>query len=151
MQFNELQRKTKNPKRKLVGRGGKRGKTSGRGHKGQGQHGGHGMRPQMRDIIKKFPKLRGHGKNRARTVNSGVLKPVTMSLSQIDAVVTAGAIVSPEQLVKKGAISLLKGKIPAVKILGTGEITKKVTIKGCTVSSTAKTKIEAAGGSVPQA
>ena len=56
--------------KRRVGRGGKRGKTSGRGHKGQRQHGGHGVRPELRDMIKKLPKLRGHGINRSRTVNS---------------------------------------------------------------------------------
>jgi large subunit ribosomal protein L15 len=148
MQLNDLKRKTKNPKRKDVGRGGKRGKTSGRGAKGQGQHGSHGLRPQMRDIIKKFPKLRGHGKNRARTVNSGVVKPVSVNLSMIDASFENGAIVSPKEFVKKGILSLVKGKNPEVKILSTGEITKKVKVVDCFVSETAKEKITKAGGTI---
>lgn len=148
MQLNNLKRKTPNRKSKDVGRGGKRGKTSGRGHKGQGQHGGHGLRPQMRDIIKKFPKLRGHGKNRGKTVNSGVVKAVSVNLAALDAKMKDGATVSPKGLVRAGIISLVKGKNPEVKILSTGEITKKLTIINCQVSKLAQEKIEKAGGVV---
>ncbi len=148
MQLNNLKRKTKNPKKKDVGRGGKRGKTSGRGHKGQGQHGSHGLRPQMRDIIKKFPKLRGHGKNRGRTVNSSIVKPVAVNLSVLDANFKDGDIVSPKTLMKKEVIMSLKGKTPEVKILSSGEITKKVKVVGCLVSKTAADKLTKAGGTV---
>ena len=54
MQTHELKRRTPNRKTKKVGRGGLRGKTSGRGHKGQKQHGGHGIRAEIRDQIKKI-------------------------------------------------------------------------------------------------
>lgn len=148
MQTNDLKRKTQNKKRKDVGRGGKRGKTSGRGHKGQGQHGSHGLRPQMRDIIKKFPKLRGHGKNRGRTVNSSVVKPFSVSLSVLEANFEAGAIVSPKELVKKGLVPTSFGKNPEVKILSTGNITKKLKIVECSASKTAEEKIIKAGGSI---
>ena len=46
-----------------VGRGGKRGKTSGRGTKGQNARAGRKKRPEMRDFIKRIPKLRGRGKS----------------------------------------------------------------------------------------
>ena len=55
---------------KRIGRGGKRGKTSGKGGKGQTARAGARPRPEMRDFIKKLPKLRGHGVNRARGVNN---------------------------------------------------------------------------------
>ena len=148
MQLNNLTRKTKNPKKKDVGRGGKRGKTSGRGHKGQGQHGSHGMRPQMRDIIKKFPKLRGHGKNRGKTFNSSVVKPVSVSLLTLDTSFENGETVSPKILVRKGVISLVKGKNPEVKILATGEISKKLNVVGCFASQSAQDKITKAGGTI---
>ena len=51
----ELKRKTQNKKPKLVGRGSKRGKTSGRGTKGQKSRAGHKIRPEIRDRIKKLP------------------------------------------------------------------------------------------------
>lgn len=60
MQINELKRKNKNKAPKLLGRGGKHAKTSGRGGKGQTARAGNKRRPEMRDIIKKLPKLRGY-------------------------------------------------------------------------------------------
>lgn len=63
MQWNTLKPKTKRKKPKSVGRGGKRGKTSGRGTKGQNARAGRKKRPEIRDFIKRFPKLRGRGKN----------------------------------------------------------------------------------------
>ena len=61
MQFHTLKRKTPNKKTAQVGRGGTRGKTSGRGTKGQNARAGHKNRPELRDFIKRFPKLRGRG------------------------------------------------------------------------------------------
>jgi large subunit ribosomal protein L15 len=63
MQFHTLQPKTKPKTSKAVGRGGKRGKTAGRGTKGQNARAGRKKRPEIRDFIKRFPKLRGRGKN----------------------------------------------------------------------------------------
>lgn len=63
MQYHSLKRKTPNKKSTAVGRGGKRGKTSGRGTKGQNARAGRKKRPELRDFIKRFPKLRGRGKN----------------------------------------------------------------------------------------
>lgn len=63
MQFHNLQAKTKRRYSRQVGRGGTRGKTSGRGTKGQNARAGHKKRPEMRDIIKRIPKLRGRGKS----------------------------------------------------------------------------------------
>jgi ribosomal protein L15 len=61
MQFHSLKRKTANKKSKPVGRGGTRGKTSGRGTKGQNARAGRKKRPELRDFIKRVPKLRGRG------------------------------------------------------------------------------------------
>ena len=60
MQIHNLKRKTPNKKVMLVGRGGKRGKSSGRGGKGQTARAGNKRRPELRDIIKKLPKNRGY-------------------------------------------------------------------------------------------
>jgi large subunit ribosomal protein L15 len=60
MQINELKRTHKNKKDRLIGRGGKHAKTSGRGGKGQTARAGNKRRPELRDIIKKLPKLRGY-------------------------------------------------------------------------------------------
>ena len=64
MQIHNVKRTTKLKTQTQVGRGGKRGKTSGRGTKGQKARSGHKIRPAFRDIIKKIPKLRGRGKNK---------------------------------------------------------------------------------------
>jgi len=60
MQIHQLKRQHKNKKDRIVGRGGKHAKTSGRGGKGQTARAGNKRRPELRDIIKKLPKLRGY-------------------------------------------------------------------------------------------
>src|SRR6185295_13413268 len=60
MQINNLKRLHKNKKDRIVGRGGKHAKTSGRGGKGQTARAGNKRRPELRDIIKKLPKNRGY-------------------------------------------------------------------------------------------
>jgi len=148
MQLHNLQPQTSKKTAKRIGRGGKRGKTSGRGHKGQKARTGNSTRPEMRDIIKKIPKLRGHGKNRAKTVHAERNLPTVINLSKLDVICKDGDTISPAALVALGVLSKEKGKLPAVKVLGTGDITKKITLSGCTYSASAKAKIEKAGGSV---
>lgn len=130
-----------------VGRGGKRGKTSGRGTKGQKARAGHKMRPEMRDIIKKIPKLRGHGKNRARTVRERVAYNV-INLATLEATFNAGDTVTLLELHRKGLAPSRGGYITPVKVLGTGSLTKALSVSGLTFSETAKKAIESAGGSV---
>ncbi|HAE36291.1 MAG: 50S ribosomal protein L15 [Candidatus Nomurabacteria bacterium GW2011_GWF2_35_66] len=141
MQLHTLKREHPNKKPQQVGRGGTRGKTSGRGGKGQTARAGNKRRPQMRDIIKKIPKLRGYRfashDTKATPVNVGSLN-----------IFAVGAIVSPKTLFENALIRRVGGKLPKVKILGTGDITVKVLIEGCIVSKTAKEKIEKAGGSI---
>lgn len=148
MQLHELQRKTPNKKARRVGRGGKRGKTSGRGHKGQKARAGRKLRPELRDIIKKIPKLRGHGKNRARTVNPQARKPEVVNLKDIERVFAAGETITPRMLLEKGLVRRQRGNMPAVKILGVGESTKQYTIKGCLLSESAREKLTKAGSTV---
>jgi large subunit ribosomal protein L15 len=102
----------------------------------------------MLEFIKKIPKLRGHGKNRSHTVNNERVLAVPVNLSKIEAVFEAGATVSPKTLVEAGVITTVRRKAPVVKILGTGEITKKINIENCQISQSAKEKVEKAGGSV---
>lgn len=148
MQLHELKPTTPRKSAKRVGRGGKRGKTSGKGHKGQSARAGNSSRPEMREIIKKLPKLRGHGKNRARTVNAEKEQAVVINVSVLEAAFEAGATVSPKTLVSVGVLDLKKKRKPSVKLLGNGSLTKKLKIEDCQVSKSAKEKIEAAGGSV---
>ena len=147
MQLHELKPTSPRKTAKRVGRGGKRGKTSGKGHKGQKARAGNSSRPEMREIIKKLPKLRGHGVNRAQTVNSERVLPVVVNVSARE-VLEAGFTVTPKSLVTAGIVASVKRKAPKVKILGNGNLTKKLTVENCQVSQSAKEKIEAAGGSV---
>ncbi|MFT7506937.1 MAG: large subunit ribosomal protein L15 [Acidimicrobiales bacterium] len=148
MQLHELKPTTARKTEKRIGRGGKRGKTSGRGHKGQAARAGNSTRPEMREIIKKIPKLRGHGINRAKTVNAEKIMPTVINVSALEAGFKAGAEVNPKTLVASGLISSRRKKAPAVKILGTGELSLKLTVTACEVSASAKAKIEKAGGTV---
>jgi large subunit ribosomal protein L15 len=148
MQLHELKPLTPKKTAKRIGRGGKRGKMSGRGHKGQTARAGNSTRSEMLEFVKKLPKLRGHGKNRARTVNEERELPVAVNLSKLEAAFENGATVTPKTLVAAGVISTVRRKAPAVKILGTGEITKKINVEGCQISQSAKEKVEKAGGSV---
>lgn len=145
MQIHDIKRKTPNKKVMTVGRGGKRGKTSGRGGKGQTARAGHKTRPEWRDFIKRMPKLRGY----AFKSISGVNKPVVaINLDLINAAFKDGSTVKPSTLFAKGVIEQYKGKNQKIKILSSGDITKKITLVGCLVSASAKAKIEKAGGSV---
>ncbi|MFA5744913.1 MAG: uL15 family ribosomal protein [Candidatus Paceibacterota bacterium] len=145
MQLNSFAPRTKNKKPEPVGRGGKRGKTSGHGHKGQSSRAGHKIRPEARDMIKKLPKLRGHGKNRARTVRTNRIPVSVVNLSILEAEYKAGERVSPSSLVTKGLVRRAKGRAPSVKILGS-TITKALVIDGCAISIVAEKALIAAGG-----
>lgn len=143
MQLNELQRTTPNKKEKRVGRGGRRGKTSGRGTKGQKARAGHRIMPAIREQLKKLPKRRGY------SFKSIQNKPFVVNVATIETFFSAGDVVNPKTLVEKGILRTRKGAgAPQVKILGEGELTKKLTVSGCTVSTSAKEKIEKTGGSI---
>lgn len=143
MQLHQLVKDTPNKKSKLVGRGGTRGKTSGRGHKGQKAHGGHGIRQHMKDVIKKLPKLRGRGKNSNKSIYA---KNVAINLSAIEAAFNAGDVVNPTTLGEKKLFKNVRSGV--IKILGTGTITKKLSFEGVEVSAAAQEKIQAAGGTI---
>lgn len=145
MQLNTLKPRTKNMKTMIVGRGGKRGKTSGRGGKGQTARAGNKKRPELRDFIKRIPKLRGRGKNSNKTIET---KPFIINVDAIEAVFKAGEVISPKSLVAKNLVQTFNGMIPKVKILAGGELTKKYSFEGVILSASARAKIEKAGGSV---
>ena len=142
MQIHNIKKNKSNKTSIKVGRGGKRGKTSGKGHKGQKARAGNSGRPEIRDMIKKLPKLRGY---RFNPINAN---PTPVNLSALDTTFKDGENVNPRILIAKGVVNRKSGKVPVVKILGTGDITKKLNISGCKVSDTAKEKIEKAGGTI---
>jgi large subunit ribosomal protein L15 len=141
MQIHSIKREHPNKKARQVGRGGTRGKTSGRGGKGQTARAGNKRRPQLRDIIKKLPKLRGY------RFNSIQAKPKPVNLESLN-IFADGSVVDRKALLDEKLIKLEKGKMPKVKILAQGEISKKLSITDCLVSEAARVKIEKAGGSI---
>lgn len=145
MEKNNLKRKTPDKKSKRVGRGGTHGKTSGRGTKGQNARAGHKKRPEIRDFIKRIPKLRGRGKNINTSIQSSFH---VVNIRVLNKLCKNGDSVNPETLVKHGILKRVKGSLPKVKILGTGELDKKLTFKDVLVSASARLAIEKSGGTI---
>lgn len=131
-------------KRKRVGRGNGsgHGTTAGRGDKGQNSRAGGGKGPGFEGgqnpLAMRLPKLPGF-KNHWRQMFDVV------NVGRLDAVFADGDVVDAASLKAKGVI---KSSDAAVKVLGDGELSKKLTIKVDKVSGSARTKIEAAGGTV---
>jgi len=119
--------KQKNVRTQRVGRGGKRGITCGRGTKGQGSRAGHKKRPAKRDLLIRFPKLRGYRN-----------KPIYEKLP----------VINVGDLMLKKDLEFSKENLGRVKILGSGSVTKAIILKGLAVTKSAKEKIEKAGGKV---
>ncbi len=133
----ELLKNTAKRHKKRVGRGGKRGTYSGRGIKGQGARAGTRKYRANTEAVKTLPKLRGV------TFRSHAPRAVAVNVSALDAF-KAGSTVTLSALVKAG---ILKKGMPA-KILGNGDVTRKLTVQGLPVSKAAREKIEKAGGTV---
>lgn len=119
--------KSKNRRNKRVARGGKRGVTSGRGTKGQGSRAGHKLRPAMRDLLIRLPKLRGYRN-----------KPIYPKLP----------VINVGDLMKSKEVSFSNETLGKVKILGGGDVNKAISVKGLLITKSAKEKIEKAGGKV---
>ncbi|MBN2093859.1 MAG: uL15 family ribosomal protein [Candidatus Zambryskibacteria bacterium] len=135
MQFHNLKKNRTNRKAKKIGRGGKRGKTSGRGTKGQNARAGRKKRPEMRDIIKKLPKLRGRGKN---FLKSRLEKAMPIKLSILDKNFSAGDKINHQVLLEKGIINKKNGRIPKAKILADKEIKKNFIFENIETSKKVK-------------
>jgi len=137
MEIHKLKPKEKAKKKKRIGRGGKRGTYSGRGIKGQKSRSGNNIQPIIRELVKKYPKLRGY--NNSQT-NKKVKAEINIAI--LDKKFQDGEKVTPEILVRKKIIKLIKNRMPIVKILGQGETKKKLIISNCGISKTAKEKLE---------
>ncbi|MEO2045735.1 MAG: 50S ribosomal protein L15 [Pirellulales bacterium] len=131
----------KNKKRRRIGRGigSGYGKTSGRGHKGQGSRAGFSNHPTFQGgampLVRRIPK-RGFN-------NRWALSVVVVNLGQIDKAFEAAEDVTLEALSSK---NLAKGRFDLLKVLGDGELTKKLNISAHRFSKAALEKIEKAGG-----
>jgi len=142
MRLNQIKPITKRKKRKRIGRGGKRGTYSGRGIKGQRSRAGRRFVPAIRQLFKKYPKLRGYrfGPKKRNLV--------IVNLKDIEAGFNEGDSISPNLLIEKGLIRKREGRVPEVKILGQGDIKKKISFEGFIFSEKAKEKIKKAGGKI---
>ena len=141
MKLNELSPAAGSAKaawRKGRGPGSGNGKTAGKGHKGQNARSGGGVRPGFEGgqlpLYRKLPK-RGF-------TNIFATKYAIVNVEQLNAFEN-GAVVDVNALLEK---RIIRKSLDGLKVLGNGEITKKVTVKAAVFSATAKEKIEAAGG-----
>ena len=132
MQIHQLKPNNLNKGKKRVGRGGKKGTYSSRGMKGQNSRSGRKFMPMIRELIKRYPKLKGY----RRFVEEKNI--VVLNISTLENVCNNGDIVTPAFLLEKGLISKYKGRMPKVKILGNGTLTKKITIQDCMMSKSVK-------------
>ena len=145
MKLNELSPavgSAKDSYRKGRGPGSGNGKTAGKGHKGQNARSGGGVRPGFEGgqlpLYRKLPK-RGF-KNRF-AVNYAIVNVCDLNKFE------DGAVVDLEALM---AAKIVRKELDGLKVLGTGELTKKLTVKATVFSATAKEKIEAAGGKIEE-
>ena len=127
------------PKRVGRGAGSGLGKTSGRGHKGQKARSGGGVRPGFEGgqmpLARQLPK-RGFN-NIFKTVYA------TVNVYELNEKFEDGAVVNAQTLEEAGIITKA---LDGIKVLGNGEISKRLTVQAAAFSESAKAKIEAAGG-----
>ncbi len=142
MQIHQLTKTASVKIRKRIGRGGKRGTYSGHGGKGQTARAGRKFCPIVREVLKRYPKLRGYKNNPVG------FAPEIVNVGILEAKFGKGETISPRVLVEKDIVCRVGGKYPKVKILGKGIISKNLNLCGCEVSASAKEKIEKAGGTI---
>jgi len=156
MHLNELKPKTPRKSNKRIGRGGKRGTTAGAGTKGQKSRAGASVRAGFRGgdnrIWQLFPKQRGatkkHGNksphHKHRLYQTHNAKPWVINLHDLGGF-KEGETVSRETLVQKGVVP---ANARTVKILGTGELKRKLSFTDVVVSASVRSAITKAGGSI---
>ena len=124
--------------RKGRGAGSGNGKTAGKGHKGQNARSGGGVRPGFEGgQIPLYRRLPKRGFNNIFAKHYAIV-----NVNALD-VFENGAVVNAETLIEKG---IIKKALDGVKVLGRGEVTKKVTVQAAIFSASAKEKIESVGG-----
>jgi len=142
MQIHTLTPKHKKPQKKRIGRGGKKGTYSGRGMKGQKSRAGNHPAPVVRELLKRYPKLKGYRRVKRQR------KPQSVTLAVIERKFSKDEVVSPSALIQKGLIKRQKSTAPKVKIVGLLKLKHALTIQGCILSLGAKKSIEKSGGKI---
>ena len=125
--------------RKGRGPGSGNGKTAGKGHKGQNARSGGGVRPGFEGG--QLPLYRKHPKR--GFTNRFAVNYAIVNVSALNKAFEDGAEVDINVLLEK---KIIRKELDGLKILGNGELTKKLTVKAAVFSASAKEKIEAAGG-----
>ncbi len=139
MQIHQIGGLKTKTKKKRIGRGGKRGGYSGRGIKGQKSRAGTSKKePITKKLIKRYPKLRGHKFKFKRTKYPLAI----VNISDLSDKFNQDELINAQVLLEKGIIKKIKGKIPQVKILGKGDLTKRLNIENCLMSKSVKEKLE---------
>ncbi len=145
MELHQLQVKRGLKDKKRIGRGGKRGTYSGRGMKGQKSRAGARFEPIIRPLIKRYHKLKG-----AAYISSSSQVTESVNLMTLEKNYQAEEIVSPSSLKAKYLIHGYKKRLPKVKILSKGELSKSLHFEKCSFSEVAREKIIAAGGKISE-
>ncbi|HUZ93090.1 MAG TPA: uL15 family ribosomal protein [Candidatus Paceibacterota bacterium] len=145
MKLHNVHKSTHEKRKHRIGRSGKRGSYSGRGVKGQKSRSGRRIRPAERDLIIRLPKRRGFA-NKEKRAKPSIFNLGELSLA-LKAHANAKSIVLDVEFLRKEKILPLHFK-GEVKLLGDGEITMPLEVKGIKVSKSAKEKIEKAGGKI---
>ena len=145
MKLNELKAPEGSAKaawRKGRGPGSGNGKTAGKGHKGQNARSGGGVRPGFEGgqlpLYRKLPK---RGFTNRFAVNYSIVNVSALNVFEDGAVVDLAALMEKR---------IVREALDGLKVLGNGELTKKLTVKATVFSATAKEKIEAAGGKIEE-
>ena len=144
MQLHNVKSTHKLKQKKRIARGGKRGGYSGRGIKGQKSRAGAKIRPAIRDLMMKIPKQRGRAKHVFKSLYK---KPTILNLEDLEKKFLSGETVSSNTLFLRKIISK-KNAMQEIKILGQGEISKKLEFQNVLLSKSARDKIKKAGGSI---
>ncbi|OGN13946.1 MAG: 50S ribosomal protein L15 [Candidatus Yanofskybacteria bacterium RIFCSPHIGHO2_02_FULL_43_22] len=158
MNLSQLKPNTVRKSKKRVGRGGKRGTFSGKGSKGQKSRAGAGVKPGFRGgdnrIWQLFPKQRGASKKpggkglyaKHRFYQLRHNKSTVVNIKELNKF-TDGDTITPQTLFEKGVLSR---EVKEVKVLGDGELSKKLVFEGFSLSKSARDKVIKAGGTIKE-
>jgi len=146
MQTHTLKLSKKRPKKKTIGRGGKKGTYSGKGNKGQKARSGGNVNPLFEGgrstLVDHMKKKRGFTSKKPK---KNIIK-----LEMLEKKFKDGDIINQEAAIKAGLVRAIDAA-SGIKILGTGTISKKLTIdKNILLSNSAKAAIEKAGGNIAE-
>jgi ribosomal protein L15 len=142
MELYQIKPKNKSKKAKRLGRGGVHGFACGRGFNGQASRSGNNFKPIIREVIKRYHKLRGY------KFNVVGKKPTVLNFEVLEKNFESGSVISPKTLLEKRIIRRINGVAPKVKVLAKGDIKKSLIFENVSFSENAKKKIEKAGGEI---